>query len=64
MVSDVIRERPFLFLGSRLKRIGESMQADVLKVVEQAGLPVQPAQQPQQALQPATQLAQGEKAHG
>jgi DNA-binding MarR family transcriptional regulator/RimJ/RimL family protein N-acetyltransferase len=46
MVSDVIRERPFLFLGSRLKRIGESMQADVLKVVEQAGLPVQPAQYP------------------
>jgi DNA-binding MarR family transcriptional regulator/N-acetylglutamate synthase-like GNAT family acetyltransferase len=46
MVSDVIRERPYLFLGSRLKRIGESMQADVLKVVEQAGLPVQPAQYP------------------
>lgn len=46
MVSDVIRERPFLFLGSRLKRIGESMQADVLKVVEKAGLPVQPAQYP------------------
>lgn len=46
MVSDVIRERPFLFLGSRLKRIGESMQADVLKVVEAAGLPVQPAQYP------------------
>jgi DNA-binding MarR family transcriptional regulator/RimJ/RimL family protein N-acetyltransferase len=46
MVSDVIRERPYLFLGSRLKRIGESMQADVLKVVEAAGLPVQPAQYP------------------
>jgi DNA-binding MarR family transcriptional regulator len=46
MVSDVIRERPYLFLGSRLKRIGESMQADVLKVVEQAGLRVQPAQYP------------------
>lgn len=46
MISDVIRERPFLFLGSRLKRIGESLQADVLKVVEQAGLPVQPAQYP------------------
>jgi DNA-binding MarR family transcriptional regulator len=46
MISDVIRERPYLFLGSRLKRIGESMQADVLRVVEQAGLPVQPAQYP------------------
>jgi DNA-binding MarR family transcriptional regulator/RimJ/RimL family protein N-acetyltransferase len=46
MVSDVIRERPYLFLGSRLKRIGEAMQADVLKVVEAAGLPVQPAQYP------------------
>lgn len=46
MVVDVIRERPHLFLGSRLKRIGERMQADVLTIVEEAGLPVQPAQYP------------------
>lgn len=46
MVEDIVRGRPHLFLGSRLKRLGERMQAEVLKVVEQAGLPIQPAQYP------------------
>jgi DNA-binding MarR family transcriptional regulator/ribosomal protein S18 acetylase RimI-like enzyme len=46
MVEDVVRGSPHLFLGSRLKRLGERMQADVLKVVEGAGLPIQPAQYP------------------
>ena len=46
MVEDVVRRSPHLFLGSRLKRLGERMQADVLKVVERAGLPIQPAQYP------------------
>ena len=43
---DLVDENPHLFLGSRFKRLGERMQADVLKVVERAGLPVQPAQYP------------------
>lgn len=46
MVEDVVRGSPHLFLGSRLKRLGERMQAEVLKVVEHAGLPIQPAQYP------------------
>jgi DNA-binding MarR family transcriptional regulator/ribosomal protein S18 acetylase RimI-like enzyme len=43
---DVLGARPHLFLGSRLKRLGERMQADVLILIERAGLPVQPAQYP------------------
>jgi DNA-binding MarR family transcriptional regulator/GNAT superfamily N-acetyltransferase len=43
---DVLRARPHLFLGSRLKRLGERMQADVLVLIERAGLPVQPGQYP------------------
>ena len=43
---DVLGARPHLFLGSRLKRLGERMQADVLVLIERAGLPVQPAQYP------------------
>ncbi len=46
MVTDVVRERPALFLGTRLKRLGERMQADVLKVVERADVPLQPSQYP------------------
>lgn len=46
VTEDVIRRSPHLFLGSRLKRLGERMQAEVLKVAEHAGLPVQPAQYP------------------
>ncbi|RZJ02861.1 MAG: GNAT family N-acetyltransferase [Brevundimonas sp.] len=43
---DVVDDNPHLFLGSRFKRLGERMQADVLRVVERAGLPIQPAQYP------------------
>ncbi len=46
MIEDIVRRSPALFLGSRLKRLGERMQADVLKVVERAGLPVQPSHYP------------------
>jgi DNA-binding MarR family transcriptional regulator/N-acetylglutamate synthase-like GNAT family acetyltransferase len=35
-----------LFLGSRLKRIGDRMQGDVLRFVEEMGLPIQPSQYP------------------
>ncbi|MBC6980281.1 bifunctional helix-turn-helix transcriptional regulator/GNAT family N-acetyltransferase [Caulobacter sp. 17J80-11] len=46
MRDDVVSRRGHLFLGSRLKRIGERMQADVARVVEKTGLPIQPAQYP------------------
>jgi len=46
MVGDVVREQGHLFLGSRLRRLAERMQADVAKVVERAGLPIQPSQYP------------------
>jgi len=43
---DMLRAKPHLFLGSRLKRLGERMQADVMVLIDRAGLPVQPAQYP------------------
>jgi DNA-binding MarR family transcriptional regulator/GNAT superfamily N-acetyltransferase len=43
---DVVTERSHLFLGSRLKRLAERMQADVVKVGERIGLPIQPSQYP------------------
>jgi DNA-binding MarR family transcriptional regulator/N-acetylglutamate synthase-like GNAT family acetyltransferase len=45
-MSDILRERGYVFLGSRLKRLGERMQADVLNILEQEGLPMQPSQAP------------------
>jgi DNA-binding MarR family transcriptional regulator/N-acetylglutamate synthase-like GNAT family acetyltransferase len=45
-VQDILKERGHLFLGSRLKRLGERMQADVLRIIETAGLPIQPSQYP------------------
>ena len=44
MVGDVLKEQGFLFLGSRLKRLAERMQADVAVVAERAGLQIQPSQ--------------------
>lgn len=46
VITDLVYENPHLYLGTRFKRLGERMQADVLKTVERAGLPVQPAQYP------------------
>jgi DNA-binding MarR family transcriptional regulator/N-acetylglutamate synthase-like GNAT family acetyltransferase len=42
--NDVLKERGALFLGSRLKRLAERMQADVSHVAEEAGLAIQPSQ--------------------
>jgi len=42
--ADIIAERGPLFLGSRLKRLAERMQAEVSQVAEQAGLAIQPSQ--------------------
>ena len=46
MREDLVSRRGHLFLGTRLKRIGDRMQADVARIVEAAGLPIQPAQYP------------------
>jgi DNA-binding MarR family transcriptional regulator/N-acetylglutamate synthase-like GNAT family acetyltransferase len=45
-VTDVIRERSALFLGSRMKRLAERMQGEVIRLVEEAGLPLQPSHMP------------------
>lgn len=39
---DVVREGGIGFLGSRLKRLGERMQAGAARITSDAGLPVQP----------------------
>lgn len=46
MTVDLLQERGNLFLGSRLKRLAERMQADGVRVVERAGLEIQPGQYP------------------
>lgn len=45
-MTDMLRELGPTFLGSRLKRLGERMQAGAAKVAADAGLPVQPAHMP------------------
>jgi len=42
-MTDILDEYGPVFLGSRLKRLGERMQAGAAKVTTDAGLPVQPA---------------------
>jgi len=46
MSDDLISKRAYLFLGSRLKRLAEQMQADVVRVSQRAGLPILPGQYP------------------
>ena len=45
-MSDVLRDMGPVLLGSRLKRLGERMQAGAAKVIADADLPVQPAHMP------------------
>jgi len=45
-MSDVIHDMGASFLGSRLKRLGERMQASAARVIAGAGLDVQPAHMP------------------
>ena len=45
-MGDVLREMGAGFLGSRLKRLGERMQAGAARVITSAGLEVQPAHMP------------------
>lgn len=46
MVDDIVREFGFLTLGTRLRRIGERLQADTQRIIDEAGLPVQTAHYP------------------
>lgn len=46
MTQDIIRKLGHLCLGSRLKRVGDRMQADTLRFIESTGLAIQPAQYP------------------
>lgn len=46
MVDDVIRSLGYLALGTRLKRLGERLQADTQRIIDDLGLPIQAAQFP------------------
>src|SRR5687768_10886855 len=46
MVEDVVRAFGFLTLGSRLKRIGERLQADTQRIMDETGVPLQASQYP------------------
>lgn len=46
MVEDVVRALGYLCLGTRLRRIGERLQADTQKIVDTFDGPVQPALYP------------------
>ncbi|MDO3435453.1 MarR family transcriptional regulator [Rhizobium sp. CBN3] len=46
MVEDVVRTLGFLCLGSRLRRIGERLQADTQQIIDEAGLGIQAGQYP------------------
>jgi GNAT superfamily N-acetyltransferase len=43
---DVVSELGYVFLGSRLKRLGERMQVGAARIIAEAGLPVQPTHMP------------------
>lgn len=45
-MDDILRDHGAVFLGSRLKRLGERLQAGAAKVAATAGLTLQPAQIP------------------
>jgi DNA-binding MarR family transcriptional regulator len=46
MVEDVVRELGFLCLGSRFKRIGERLQSDVQRIIDDLNIPIQSSQFP------------------
>ena len=46
MVEDVVRSLGYLCLGTRLRRIGERLQADTQRIVDEYSGPVQPALYP------------------
>ena len=46
MGTDILADLGYLFLGSRLKRLAERLQADAGKIIRNCGLPLQPSQFP------------------
>jgi len=46
MARDLLAELGPVFLGSRLRRLAERMQAGAARVIEEAGLAVQPTHMP------------------
>jgi DNA-binding MarR family transcriptional regulator/N-acetylglutamate synthase-like GNAT family acetyltransferase len=46
MAVDILRDEGPVFLGSRLKRLGERMQASAARLIADAGLPMQPGHIP------------------
>ncbi len=46
MVEDIVRALGFMTLGSRMKRIGERLQADTQRIFGEQGMLVQPGQYP------------------
>ena len=46
MVEDVVRSFGFLTLGTRMKRIGERLQADTQRIMDELGAPLQASQYP------------------
>lgn len=46
MTTDILHELGPIFLGSRLKRLAERMQAGAARIITDVGLPLQPAQMP------------------
>jgi DNA-binding MarR family transcriptional regulator len=46
MVEDVVRTLGFLCMGSRLRRIGERLQADMQQIIDEIGLGIQAGQYP------------------
>ena len=46
MVEDVVRSFGFLTLGTRMRRIGEKLQADTQRIMDELGAPLQASQYP------------------
>lgn len=46
MVEDVVRALGFLTLGTRMKRVGERLQADTQRIMDELGAPLQAGQYP------------------
>ncbi|WP_426663822.1 bifunctional helix-turn-helix transcriptional regulator/GNAT family N-acetyltransferase [Rhodanobacter aciditrophus] len=46
MVTDTLADLGVLFLGSRLKRLGDRLQTEASAILQKMDLPLQPAQQP------------------
>lgn len=46
MVEDIVRKFGFLTLGSRMKRIGEKLQADTQRILDETGVALQAGQYP------------------